>query len=274
MKLSVWEEHRFWLEILEDHARFVFEFLSPDEKEWIEQARTYMHSFKTLRQHLQEIDRNASPSSPEMIRFAKEAQPVASGYYRLECMIQSLRIQNQIIINTTPTYFNGTLAENGEYLRLLSYYVHGLEAPPLPLAELLELWLIDQLGHALLLISHIDPVEVGVKVQAERFQAVFQTFLNQNRVLTGYMRTQSPGFPRQMKLAAEVGVQVVQFYAFIYQVVRDYQNEMLMNKTTLRFLEHHFPEACYFLIKLSLYIPGIQLPANCSLTKPHRFPTV
>ncbi|MDR6227338.1 DUF2935 domain-containing protein [Desmospora profundinema] len=272
MELRAWDEHHFWLEILEDHAQFVFEFLSPAEKKWVQAAKSYKQRFRALRQELQGIDRGAAVTSFEMIQFARRAQPVAAGYYQLETALQRLRIRNQIVITATPSYFNGTLLENEEYLRFLSHYVCGMEPPPLPLADLLELWLVDQLGHALLLINHLDPVEVQVAARADQFRAAFQALLLQNRTITGYLRSEPPGFPRQMKLAAQAAEQVTEFYFFVQYVVREFRNHQLMNKTTLRFLEHHFPEACYFLHKLSHYAPDITIPPDCLLTKPTKYP--
>lgn len=266
--LRVWDEHRFWLEILEDHAQFVFEFLSPAEKQWVAVTTSYIRSFRSLRKQLQGLNREAVPSSLEMIHFARQVQPVAVAYTELESTLQRLRMRNQVVLSASPSYFNGTLLENREYVRLLSYYVCGQHPPPLPLAELLELWLVDQLGHAILLANHLDPVETTIIRRADQFRAAFQTHLLQNRTMTLYLQSERPGFPRQMKLAAEVAEKVVQFYDFVQYVVREYRHHRLMNKTTVRFLEHHFPEACYLLYKLSHYAPQITIPSDCQLTKP------
>jgi len=52
-------------------------------------------------------------------------------------------------------------------------------------------------------------------------------------------------------------------------VVEKYKGDRILNKTTLRFLEHHFPETCYFIKKLSEFAPDLQREGtSCSLRKP------
>lgn len=41
-------EHRFWLQILGDHSRFIFESLAPIQKDEIEQASNFINIFDTL----------------------------------------------------------------------------------------------------------------------------------------------------------------------------------------------------------------------------------
>ncbi|WP_408006137.1 DUF2935 domain-containing protein [Pseudalkalibacillus sp. A8] len=134
-RISVWEEHAFWLEILGDHAHFLRDYLSPTEGRWVDLANQYIQAFNYLRQKLQLINQNLPPSSPAMIEMAKEIQPVAEGYYKFEGYMQKLRILNQVNLNLTPTYLNGTLNENQEYLRLLMFYIHGKNAEELSLVD-------------------------------------------------------------------------------------------------------------------------------------------
>ncbi|NRD80385.1 DUF2935 domain-containing protein [Bacillus sp. BRMEA1] len=269
VSISDWEEHFFWVEILQDHAIFVRDHLSVTEKKEISIAESFIRLFGGLIDELKKLDPNLTFSENEMILFAKQAYPVAYDYYRFEGYIQNLRIKNKINLNLSPTYLNGTLNENQEYLRLLSFYVNGQQPAPLRLDQLLDLWLEDQLGHIILLRNVTDPIELTVERQADQFANRFQMFILQNHHIKGYLRFIEQGFPRQRQLALEVGRTVIEMNLYIRSVLEKYKGERILNKTTLRFIEHHFPETCYFIKKLAEFAPELYMESvQCSLKKP------
>ncbi|MCZ8523177.1 MULTISPECIES: DUF2935 domain-containing protein [Paenibacillus] len=267
-ELTAWEEHLFWLEILQDHAYFVRDGLSAEARDEVEAARWYIAAFEQRIGELLGLSPELGPSSPQMMAFASAVLPLAEGYYRFEGRLQSLRIDNELIVNLTPTYFNGTLNENQEYLRQLAALREGRLAEPLPLWSLLDLWLEDQLGHAVLLRNIVDPIELGVLAQTDAYIDKFQAFILQNHHIRGYLRFSPPGMPRQRLLASDVGQAAIAMNGFILGVIARYKAKQVMNRTTLRFLEHHLPETCYFVRKLSRYAPEIAEEARtCSIRR-------
>jgi len=267
--ISVWEEHLFWLEILQDHAIFVRDHLSVTERNEISIAEGFNQSFQRLLSQLSQLNPTLNYASNEMTAFAKQAYTTSYEYYRFEGNLQNLRIKNEINLNLSPTYLNGTLNENQEYLRLLSYLVKGLKPVPQRLDQLLDLWLEDQLGHIILLRNLVDPIEWSVERQTELFAQRFQMFILQNHHIKGFLRFTEQGFPRQSELALEVGRTVMDMNQYIRSVVEKYKGNRILNKTTLRFLEHHFPETCYFIKKLAEFAPELQAESiQCSLRKP------
>ena len=267
--ISVWEEHLFWLEILQDHAIFVRDHLSVEEQKEISIAERFIQSFGIVLNNLRQLHPGIEFSSEDQIAMAKQAYTVAYEYYRFEGHLQNLRIQNQINLNLSPTYLNGTLNENQEYLRLLSYFVNGQNPEPLRLEQLLDLWLEDQLGHIILLRNVLDPIEIAIERQSEAFAQKFQMFILQNHHIKGYLRFTEQGFPRQKELALEVGRAVIEMNLFVRSSVEKYKGERILNKTTLRFIEHHFPETCYFIKKLADFAPVLHSEGSqCSLRKP------
>ncbi|MEH7120702.1 DUF2935 domain-containing protein [Neobacillus vireti] len=267
--ISVWEEHLFWLEILQDHAIFVRDHLSATESNEISIAEGFNQSFQGLLNNLKQLNPSLSYSSDEMASFAKQAYSTSYEYYRFEGHLQNLRIKNEINLNLTPTYLNGTLNENQEYLRLLTYFANGQQPVPQRLDQLLDLWLEDQLGHIILLRNLVDPIELSVERQADLYAQKFQMFILQNHHIKGFLRFTEQGFPRQNELAFEVGRTVMDMNQYIRSVVGKYKGNRILNKTTLRFLEHHFPETCYFIKKLAEFAPELQVESiQCSLRKP------
>ena len=267
--ISLWDEQLFWLEVLQDHAYFVRDNLSVSETEYVNTAQQYINLLGDLIASLNNIPRSVNYTDEAMIYFSQRAWPVAKGYFEFEGKLQALRIDNKVNLNLSPTYLNGTLAENQEYLRFLSLLVYGKEPIPLRLEDLMDLWLEDQLGHAVLFKNIIDPIEIMASTQAEMYINKFQAFMVQNHHLRGYLRFKEPGFARQTEFANEVGKTTLEMSQFVYNMVIKYKENKLLNKTTLRFLEHHFPETCYFIKKLSFYAPNLQEAASkCSLKRP------
>lgn len=267
--ITVWEEHLFWLEILQDHAYFVRDHLSPAEQEYVNTAQNYIQLFTEQINQLKRIPRSSTYKEDVMIQFSKSVWPVVLGYFKFEGKLQALRIDNKINLNLSPTYLNGTLAENQEYLRIINAWSQGKDPIPLPLVDLMDLWLEDQLGHVTLFRDLIDPIEIMLNRQAEEYSNKFRAYIVQNHHLKGYLRFKEPGFARQKEFAYEVGKTTIEMNQFIYSMVTKYKKNKLLNKSTLRFLEHHFPETCYFIKKLSYYAPKLQPDAsNCALTKP------
>lgn len=267
--ITSWEEHQFWLKILEDHAHFIHDYLAPDEKKWVCMAKQYIDLFARLRRKLKRIDLRSGVSSPELVMLSREAYPVALGYFQFEGYLQHLRIQNKVDLNLTPAYLNGTLDENQEYIRQLGYFVQGKEPPPLTLTDLLDLWLLDQAGHAYLLANGLDPVEGKIIEQARVFQQKFRFYLLKNRQMKGYLRFTKPIFPWQKQFVKEIAETVLAFTQLVHQVVTRYQKDQVMTRLTLRFLEHHFPEACYFLRKLEYFLPENERVPDCQFQPPY-----
>jgi hypothetical protein len=267
--ISLWDEHSFWIEMLQDHAFFVRDGLSPVESEYVEIANQFIGLYHNLLAKLKTIPRDAEYQDSQMIDFSRRAWKLAKNYYDFEGTLQSLRIDNKVNLNLSPTYLNGTLSENQEYLRILSYLVQGQEPVPLTITQIMDLWLEDQLGHAVLFENLLDPIEVGANTAAQEFKRRFQLYIVQNHHLKNYLRVKQPGFARQQEFIYEVGMTTLEMNQFIKQMVAKYKGDTLLNKSNLRFLEHHFPETCYFLASLSYYEPRLQaLVGNCSLSKP------
>ncbi|MEC0227497.1 DUF2935 domain-containing protein [Paenibacillus alba] len=266
--ITPWQEHLFWVEILQDHAIFVDEALANEEVQWIAMAKRYITAFTELRNRILMTDPSLPVSSQTMIQLSKDVYPVVHGYYQFEGYMQHLRIQNKVVISLTPVYFNGTLLENGEYIRILHNWMNGVPYEPLPLVTLMEMWLEDQLGHAVLLGNHLDPTEMELVKSTQAYAQLFSSHIVKNTAIRGFLRFTAPNFPAQQKFARQVAESVIGFYRVVEGVIQEYQHTELLSRLTLRFLEHHLPETCYFLRKLATYDVEILALPNCPLTKP------
>jgi hypothetical protein len=251
---TIQQEHLYWLKILEDHAVFVRDSLGQREQRFIQISQQYVEGFQKLQALLEGIDPDLPASAPERIQFAVAATPFAEGYYRFEGHLQTLRILNQVDLQLTPTYLNGTLSENAEYLRILSFAAQGLDAPLLPLDRMLDLWLEDQLGHAVLLRNVLDPIEQEISAKTMAYINRFQAHMLTHVHLMRYKRFLPEKSPFELRYTREVAQTVQSFLEFVEKVIGSFEAQQLLSRTTLRFLQHHVPETHYFLYSLSRHV--------------------
>lgn len=267
--ISPWEEHRFWLKILDDHAHFVRDYLSPEEKEYVKVANKYIDQFAYFRKKLRHLSPQSAVSSPELIHFARDVHPVVYGYFSFESNLEYLRLRNKVNLNLTPSFLSGTLLENQEYLRILGYYICGNNAPDLSLTQLLDLWLEDQAGHAELLANGLDPLEGEIITKAQMLAKTFISFLFHNRKMKQMEHFTHEQVPQQGKFVHQVIQTVNIFTELVIRVLHEYRDKQLFSRLTYRFLEHHLPETCYFLKKLSCYVSDQADIPDCQLIPPY-----
>ncbi|MDF2925013.1 MAG: hypothetical protein K0R57_3927 [Paenibacillaceae bacterium] len=255
LSLTVLQEHRFWLEILQDHASFLQERLNPREEVWREEALRHRKALARLGDRLETLGGLPSASSRQWIDYAKEAHMTAASYYHLEGRVQALLLANDIRMNADPAHLNCTLMENEEYLRLLEYYVQGAEAPRLPLWNLMELWLDDQLNHARQLCGYMQPTDRDLSVKAGALADEFRSHLLHNKTILGFLRFTPPGFPEQLRFARDAAASVVRMFRLLEEAAVALRVRAESGSIAVRMIEHQLPETSYFMRKLSWFIP-------------------
>ena len=123
MNISIYEktalfEHRFWLQILGDHARFIFHALSPKEVEKIQTAQYFINVFDKL---LMESRQNLSGARLTMLN--QQALSYAEEIKAFKLELIRLHLEGKIIIELPPTFINHMVNEVEKYFMVLSYLV-------------------------------------------------------------------------------------------------------------------------------------------------------
>jgi hypothetical protein len=262
LELTPVQEHRFWVEVLEDHAHFVRDHLAEEETEQLEWAERYIEMFWRLRGVLMKVNESEPIQSPLMKAIAREIHPVAYGYFRFEGQLQHLCLAKQVKIGLSPSYFNGTLNENQEYLRLLNDYMQGQAPKRLPLADLMNMWLEDQLGHSELLHTVMMPKDFILAERAWEFYQTIKAHMVDHIAIQSYMRFTPPGFQSQLDHAHITAESVIGLYSLTIDAIRRFQHKPTISRASLRLLEHYIPETCYFLRKLADYVHDIRSISN------------
>lgn len=120
-------EHRFWLQIMGDHARFIFHALSPNETEALRRSQAYMSAFDQL---LQQARGAWSPGGEAS--FSRQAQQEVTEFRRFKLELLRRHLVGNISIGISETFLNHMVNELDEYLRLLNYFVQD-QIPPKPI---------------------------------------------------------------------------------------------------------------------------------------------
>jgi hypothetical protein len=250
-------EHRFWLQILGDHARFINDSLAESEKEAIGHAKYFIQVFDELLQNVNTIN-------PIELSLAAEKEVLLLKTFKLHLMERLL--VGKVKIHLSPTFINHMVNELEEYQRVLEYLKTGNTPPIFHELHHHLVWLIDAAGHAGAINVNLDAVEKKLKKTSKEFVKTFEQFYLKAVELAGYLRTNLSSFPALKKFNKDVYLEMELFKCFLEEV-----EEMGLTKEMLGTLQplmadHMAREECYYLTKLA---QSTQLPpSNCDPTKP------
>lgn len=99
-------EHRFWLQILGDHARFFYHSLSPTETEEIQRANMFMNEFDQL---LDESRRNLSREELDVLNRRALQSVWKLKNFKLHLLRRQL--VGKIDLNMPPTFVSHMVNE-------------------------------------------------------------------------------------------------------------------------------------------------------------------
>lgn len=238
-------EHRFWLQILGDHGRFILNELSPLETEEIKGAEYFIELFDELleisRGRLSEI------SLMELTRRALEgAEKIRD--FKLNLIRQHL--VSKIRIGLPPTFINHMVNEVEEYIRILRFALAGKNAPMSPVHYHL-LWLLDGAGHAAGIMSKLDEVEKKLIDKSREFNKDFENLYKKAVEMAGYLRTNIREFPALSRLNREAELEMKMFMVFLEEIKNLRLNKEVLGTIMPLMADHMFREECYYLMKLS-----------------------
>jgi hypothetical protein len=254
-------EHRFWLQILGDHSRFIFNALAPTEQEYITQAKMFMEIFDELLCAAREVS-----SGPQLMEITKEACENAERLRSFKLCLLRRHLADEIKVNMTPTFFSHMVNELEEYLKVLGYLLARKPAPYMhPLHHHL-LWVSDAQGHAATLASRFDLVETDIIATGQCFAEDFKNLYVKALELKGYTRTGLDEFPALTRYNFQVAKEIKHFDAFLCKVFELVSTKKGLSQLPPLTPDHMLREECYFLTKLA-EVSDVKCPA-CDPTRP------
>jgi len=254
-------EHRFWLQIMGDHARFIFSNLYPRENKALNNALYFIKSYDAL---LEEARKQLSIE--EISLLTKNAYELTKQLKSFKLDLLKRKLLGEIILNLNDTLLNHMLNELEEYEKVLAYLLKN-QIPRLmnPISYHL-MWLLDSMGHASIVMGKLDNVEAELIAQSIRFKQQFNDLYIKSVEFAGYMRTGLRSFPALNRLNTEAIFETKVFMDFLNDLKTFALKEQLLGTLTPLILDHYYREECYYLFKLA-FVTGTKLP-ECDPTNP------
>lgn len=261
MAQSAIYEHRFWLQILGDHARFITNALSPLERQDIEIAMGFIQSFDRL---LDQARRASSDADAGSVSGQAYEQTVKLRTFKLDLL--SRAILGKIKIDLTPTFINHMVNELEEYLRILTALVAGKPVPEFNALHHDFLWLPDAAGHAAAIASDLDALEKRWIKRSGQFEKHFKQLYMKSIEMAGYMRTSLKDFPAFRRLHREVDLEMKLFVGFLNEIEEMQFTAEMLDRINPLMPDHMMREECYYLTKLAQL--GLVPNPDCQADKP------
>lgn len=254
-------EHRFWLQILGDHCRFIFTALSPKEKADIATAESLMTRFDRLLSESRRPDASAfiAKLNEEALRATQESRE-----FKLSLLERQLAGTIDFLL--TPSFINHMVNELEEYLRILQALQEGKGVPLFHPLHYDMVWLQDAFGHAASLAADLDFAEKPLIAKSMAFQKDFEGFYLKAVEMTGYLRTRLKDFPALRKFHADINLEMRVFMHFLSELEELELRGEVLDRINPLMPDHMYREECYYLSKLAA-LGEIQSP-NCDPTKP------
>ncbi|PLR98923.1 DUF2935 domain-containing protein [Bacillus sp. T33-2] len=252
-------EHRFWLQVLGDHARFIHQALAPFETEEINMAISFINIFDRL---LDSVD------GADLIQLSQHSGEQARRIREFKLDIIEKQLTGNIVIHFGPTFVNHMVNEVEEYLRVLEYLQNG-EVPPV-FHELHHhlVWLLDAAGHAGAIESNLDQIEKDLRRKSARYMKQFEDFYLKAVEMTGYLRTNLSSFPALERMNKDVSLEISLIMNFLQELEELELSEQALGPFAPLMADHMFREECYYLTKVA-EAAGTQGP-ECDPGKPRQ----
>ncbi len=253
-------EHRFWLQVLGDHARFIHASLYPNEKEDIKRADYFKRKYDEL------LNRARNYTGENVVDFSKEAEQETLKFKEFKLSLLKRKLTGEVGLFLSETFLNHTVNELEEYILVLTYLKEG--NPPPVFHELHHhlIWLQDAYGHAGIIHNHLDGVEKRLRKKSQEFEKHFEGFYLKAVELTGYLRSSLNTFPALERFNNEVELEMTLFQNFLSEVEELELSEKVLGTFSGLMADHMYREECYYLIKLA-EASNVKIP-NCDPTKP------
>lgn len=247
-------EHRFWLQILGDHTRFLFNSLSPVEESAIQDAHRFISEFDQLLARARTV---VTRFQLQSLTACAYESVTALRLFTLELL--SCRIADTILIALPPTIISHMVNETDEYLRILEFLLARTTPPVKHPLHYHLLWLADAHVHATFLSAGLDPIEANLKEKSTGFVHRFTELYFSALELKGYLRTGEGKFPALTRYNLQVEKEILLFKEFLDKLQELLSSKQLLGALTPLAVDHMLREEYYFLNKLSQF-PEIKTP--------------
>lgn len=253
-------EQRFWLQIMGDHARFIFYSLSPNEAEAIKQSKQFIEIFDDL---LDKARRQLSQQELEQLN--RQAYEATYEFRKFKLKLMALTLTSGIKVYLPTSFFNHMINELEEYLFILASISEG-ENPLFHPVHYHLRWLSDAVGHAASITAGLDEVEKDKIAKGNRYEKEFTDLYMKAVQAEGYLRTGLDNFPALERLNEQAEQTMLSFKELLEEILDMRLTGRLLGTFMPLMADHMAREECYYLLKLA-QIAKTDIP-DCDPEKP------
>ena len=254
-------EHRFWLQIMGDHARFIFFSLAPSEVEYLQRSQDFIISYDELL-----VQSRQQLTTQEMDILNRQSYQLTCQFREFKLLLLALTLNSEIKTHLPSSFFNDMLNELEEYMFIMNSLMNGKPIKFHPIHYHL-LWLTDAIGHSASVAANLDLVERDLIDKSHFFEMQFTDLTLKSTMMNGYLRTQLPGFPSLNRLNEQAETIILLFKEFL-DSLRDQRMDGKVLGTLFPLMADHMArEECYYLWKLS-QTAGLMKRPDCDPTRP------
>lgn len=253
-------EHRFWLQILGDHSRFILNSLSSNETHFVHEAKEFINLFDELLKRAREINSNEG-----LHELNYKAYSAAMKIRKFKLIILSKQIREQIRINISATFINLMINEVENYLCILSNLIKGDMSGDRDI-DLHLFWLEDGIGHADAVANALNFTQQELIEKNREYSKKFIELYMEAVQFNGYLRTGISNFASIKKFNFDVDNIMNCFKELLKELKDSLVKKEVLGTISPLMAEHMFREECYYLTKLSL-VSDVEAP-KCDPTRP------
>lgn len=239
-------EHRFWLQIMGDHARFILQALAPAETENIEKAQYFRDVFD---RQLKEARSSLSDAALEHLN--RSAYRSIEEFRAFKLHLIRGHLTGKIRIGLSPSFINHMVNELEEYWRVLKTLMSGRPAPQFHPVHHHLLWLQDGFGHAASIAAETDFAEKRLIERSRAFEKTFIDFYLKAVEMAGFLRTNLQQFPALSRFNRQVELEMLAFQKFLKELEEMELSAEMLGTLTPLMADHMYREECYYLTKLA-----------------------
>ncbi len=243
---NILSEHRFWLQNLAEHARFLFYAIAPNEKGELHRLQTFILDFDNLlglsNRHL---------SAKDFDEFQQNAYKQTKLFQACKLELLAIALSGRLNMHIPILRINHMLNEDEEYLFMADSFRQGMVPMFYPIHYHL-LWLLNTAVQVGEIASALDRAENELLEQVQTYEALFKKLFLKAIELNGLTRTKLNTFPalEALQLQAENTLSALEgFLENLHKLRSDGSALGCLNPLTI---SHLMRECAYYRLKLSL----------------------
>jgi hypothetical protein len=185
-------ENKFWLRIMKEHALFLGEGMSRNDKDLIQQTERFFHYFEQ-----QEKRAHQTPESVAAVKKLNEDSiQLVYGFRNFKRNLLILIINEKVQGFNFPLLVDHIAREAEYFMNSLQKFNNGI-LEPIQDAIIHEnvFWLRIMMEHSRFIASLLDPSERNLVAAARKFGDDFEILLNQARDVESMLYHKKPTYP-------------------------------------------------------------------------------